>query len=406
VVGVDSWVIKMSLKNIQRSKQKVLNRPMFAKMKDGRIKPVQYAWGGLAVQGGTKLLPYIGRGLQAAKNTLPAIISKGKNLITGGGARATGTGTAVGPYLGGGAGLPAVIGSSAKTVSKSKLPLLRMFGLGTAPFAISELSDLVMKEKGEEDRSHQGPQVEKPKDSPTGIPSKKDKGTKIEEDVITDINEGNLDEMISEKIELFKSKLGDGSDRKKTAGFGMLTEIGLNLMQARGGNFLDKLSRSATDPLKTFTKIGQAINDRMDKITMAGIESGIKSFEADKDRALTEKDIAARAKPDDVRTLEYLQQLPGVKDLPIEQIIRLSKNKAIMSDQEFYQELSLNLTRGNPDITAPEIEAIFNAINQGGPGETMTIEAQISQLKKAGKTDTEIKAALIEIGEDPSKYVI
>ncbi len=144
----------------------------------------------------------------------------------------------------------------------------------------------------------------------------------------------------------------------------------------------------------------------MDKITMAGIESGIKSFEADKDRALTEKDIAARAKPDDVRTLEYLQQLPGVKELPIEQIIRLSKNKAIMSDQEFYQELALNLTQGNPDITAPEIEAIFSSIKQGGPGETMTIEAQISQLKKAGKTDTEIKAALIQIGEDPSKYVI
>ena len=396
----------MSLKNIQRSKQKVLDRPMFAKMKDGTIKPVQYAWTGLAVSGGSKLLPYVPRGLQAIKNTLPAIISKGKNLITRGGPKVTGggTGTAVGPYLGGGgSGLPAVIGGGA---AKSKLPLLRMFGLASAPAAISELSDLVMKERGEEDRSHQGPQVEKPKDSPTGIPSKKDKGTKIEEDVITDINEGNLDEMISEKIELFKSKLGDGSDRKKTAGFGMLTEIGLNLMQARGGNFLDKLSRSATDPLKTFTKIGQAINDRMDKITMAGIESGIKSFEADKDRALTEKDIAARAKPDDVRTLEYLQQLPGVKDLPIEQIIRLSKNKAIMSDQEFYQELSLNLTRGNPDITAQEISDIFTSIKQGSPGENMTIEAQISQLKKAGKTDTEIKAALIEIGEDPSKYVI
>jgi|TARA_R100001460_G_scaffold43755_3_gene80106 hypothetical protein len=386
--------------------KKVLNRPMFAKMKDGTIKPVQYHYVGALIQGGMRLAPYAGRGLATIKNTLPAIISKGKNLITGGGARTTGggTGTALVPYTGG--GLPAIVGGAAKTGSKIKPPLFRMLGLGTAPFAISELSDLVMKEKEEPDTSHQGPQVEKPKNSPTGIPSKKDKGTKIEEEVITDINDGNLDDMISEKIELFKSKLGDGSKRKRTAGFGMLTEIGLNLMQAKGGNFLDKLSRSAIDPLKTFTKIGEAINNRMDKITMAGIESGIKSFEADKDRALTEKQIEAQSKPDDVRTLEYLQQLPGVKELPIEQIIRLSKNKAIMSDQEFYQELALNLTQGNPDITAPEIEAIFNSIKQGGPGETMTIEAQISQLKKAGKTDTEIKAALIQIGEDPSKYVI
>ena len=395
----------MGLNNIQKSNRKVLDRPMFAKMKDGTIKPVQYHYVGAAISVGSRTLPYIAKGLQAAKNTLPAIISKGKNLITRGGPKVTGggtTGTAIVPYTGGGAGLPAV-----SSVAKSKLPLLRMLGLGTAPFAISEISDLVMKEKEEKEDPYKGSgKIERPKDSPTGIPSKKDEGTKIEEDVITDINKGNLDEMISEKIELFKSKLGDGSDRKKTAGFGMLTEIGLNLMQARGGNFLDKLSRSATDPLKTFTKIGQAINDRMDKITMAGIESGIKSFEADKDRALTEKDIAARAKPDDVRTLEYLQQLPGVKDLPIEQIIRLSKNKAIMSDQEFYQELALNLTQGNPDITAQEISDIFTSIKQGSPGETMTIEAQISQLKKAGKTDTEIKAALIQIGEDPSKYVI
>tara|TARA_S200002703_G_scaffold30122_2_gene26070 strand:+ start:331 stop:1500 length:1170 start_codon:yes stop_codon:yes gene_type:complete len=388
------------------SKQ-VLNRPMFAKMKDGTIKPVQYHYVGALIQGGMRLAPYAGRGLATIKNTLPAIISKGKNLITGGGARTTGggTGTAVGPYLGGGgSGLPAVIGQGGAALKGPGIK--QILATGGSLLGYKTLADMMGPEQPEPDTSHQGPQVEKPKNSPTGIPSKKDKGTKIEEEVITDINDGNLDDMISEKIELFKSKLGDGSKRKRTAGFGMLTEIGLNLMQAKGGNFLDKLSRSAIDPLKTFTKIGEAINNRMDKITMAGIESGIKSFEADKDRALTEKQIEAQSKPDDVRTLEYLQQLPGVKDLPIEQIIRLSKNKAIMSDQEFYQELSLNLTQGNPDITAKEISDIFTSIKQGSPGENMTIESQISQLKKEGKTDTEIKAALIQIGEDPSKYVI
>ena len=92
--------------------RKVLNRPMFARMRDGSIKPVQYAFGGIAISGGSKLLPYVPRGLAAIKNTLPAVISggrnlitKGKNLIKGGGSASGGPGTAVGPYLGGGSTL-------------------------------------------------------------------------------------------------------------------------------------------------------------------------------------------------------------------------------------------------------------------------------------------------------------
>ena len=381
--------------------RKVLNRPMFARMRDGSIKPVQYAQVGLLVQGGKALVPYVPRGLAAIKNTLPAVISggrnlitKGKNLIKGGGSASGGPGTAVGPYLGGGS-----------TLTKSKIPFWKLFGAASAPAAVVGLSDMIGPEEKKEKKEKKPYKPHKPNMLDVGGP--KEKEDKVTEEVITDINKGNLDEMITEKIDLFKEKLGSGKGRMKTAGFGMLTEIGLNLMQAKGGNFLDKLSRSAKNPLATFTKIGQAINDRMDKITMAGIESGVKSFEAEEDRKLTRKQIEQQAKPDDVRTLEYLQQLPGIKGLPIEQIIRLSKNKAIMSDQEFYQELALNLTQGNPNITAAEIEAIFEAIKAGSPsggGETMTIEEQITILKGQDKTDSEIKEALIAIGEDPSKY--
>ena len=384
------------------SKQ-VLNRPMFAKMRDGSIKPVQYHVAGAFILPGlniaSRALPYAGRGLSALKNTLPAIISRGKNLIT----TPKGPGTAVGPYLGGGgSGLPAIIKGAGEASKKGK-GLLKMFGYGTAPMAIASLTDF--SEQVEEKKKPYKPNM-----LDVGGPKKVEKEDKVTEEVITDINKGNLDDMISEKIDLFKSKLGDGSKRKATAGFGMLTEIGLNLMQAKGGNFLDKLSRSAIDPLKTFTKIGQAINARMDKITMAGIESGVKSFEADKDRALTEKQIEAQSKPDDVRTLEYLQQLPGVKNLPIEQVIRLSKNKAIMSDQEFYQELALNLTQGDPNITDVEIKSIFDAIqaaSPGGGGQPKTfeeIEIKIKEARSSGITDSEIKAGLEELGIDPSKH--
>jgi len=61
------------------SKQ-VLNRPMFAKMRDGSIKPVQYHVAGAFILPGlniaSRALPYAGRGFSALKNTLPAIISR------------------------------------------------------------------------------------------------------------------------------------------------------------------------------------------------------------------------------------------------------------------------------------------------------------------------------------------
>ena len=72
------------------SKQ-VLNRPMFAKMKDGTIKPVQYAQLGVFIQGDKYALPVLNRfgkyitgpgklpykesaskALTTIKNTLPA----------------------------------------------------------------------------------------------------------------------------------------------------------------------------------------------------------------------------------------------------------------------------------------------------------------------------------------------
>ena len=139
---------------------------------------------------------------------------------------------------------------------------------------------------------------------------------------------------------------------------------------------------------------------------MAGIESGVRGYEAEKDRELTREGIEAEAKPQDVKTLEYFMATPGLKDLPIQELIRLSKNKAIMSDKEFYQEFALSLT--NAGITdAATINEIFTNIQAaapGGGGETMSITEQIEVLKGQDKTDSEIKAALVQIGEDPSKY--
>jgi len=334
VVGLDSWVIKMGLNNIQRSKQKVLNRPMFARMRDGSIKPVQYAWTGLAVSGGSKLLPYVPRGLQAIKNTLPAVISGGKNLITkgknlikgGGAASGGGTGTAVGPYLGPGA----------SAVSKSKLPFWKLFGLASAPVAISTISDFsVQIDETEKDNPYGGPQKEKPKNSPSGKPKKKK--NKELDTLNKEIKKGTLDDLITERIGIFEKHLGDGRDTVKAGGFAALTEFGLNLASARGGNFMDKIARSAKDPLKTFTAIGMAAKDRADKIKMAAVEAGIKADEAQKERDADS--TASSAFNQNLATLKAMFTGPdGELTIDSEDLVNMAKSGQTTTKKEFFAE--------------------------------------------------------------------
>ena len=369
----------MGLDNIQQKKNPVLNRPMFARMRDGRIVPVQHAWVGAAIQAGKAVVPW---GYKFGKN-LPAVIPKIKS------------------------GLPSIISKGGKKIKDVKSSLWKTLGygttLGTAPFLISEMTDLREEVKDKKE-------TKKPNMLDVAGPKKVEKEEKVTEDVITDVNSGSLDDMITERIDLFKDRLGGGEKRMKMAGFGLLTELGLNLMSARGGNLVDKIARSAKDPLKTFNKIGEAINNRMDKITMAGIESGVRGFESEEDRKLTRKQIAAEAKPQDVKTLEYFMQTPGLKDLPIKELIRLSKNKAIMSDKEFYQEFALSLT--NSGITdAATINELFTNVQaaspDGGGGGQPTfeeIEIKIKEARSADIPDSEIKAGLEAMGVDPSKH--
>jgi|TARA_R110000823_G_scaffold81987_1_gene186141 hypothetical protein len=337
--------------------RKVLNRPMFARMRDGSIKPVQYAQVGLLVQGGKALVPYVPRGLAAIKNTLPAIISggrnlitKGKNLIKGGGG---GPGTAVGPYLGGGS-----------TLTKSKIPFWKMLGYGTAPIAISSLTDY--SEQIDETETQKNDKIS---GAPGGYPDKKKKKKKNGELDILDkeIKKGTLDDLITERIGIFEKHLGDGRDTVKTGGFAALTEFGLNLASARGGNFMDKIARSAKDPLKTFTAIGMAAKDRADKIKMAGVKAGIEAEQAALDRA-------AEADPEGTtfqRNLGTLRTMFTDKDgqltIAEEDLVNMAKSGATTSRKEFAAQIyaSLGGTQ-NPSTLKQYTDAdIVGIINKG-----------------------------------------
>lgn len=316
--------------------RKVLDRPMFARMRDGSVKPVQYAQVGLFIQGGTKIAPYVPKGLQAIKNTLPAIISGGRNLITKGrnliskkafDKAGGGTGTAVGPYLGGGTS-PALKGPGWKTILATGGSLL---GYNTIADWVSESGDETIKE----DPYKGSGTEERPKDSPSGKPKKKKNG---ELDTLDkEIKKGTLDDLITERLGIFEKHLGSAQDQVKAGGFAALTEFGLNLASARGGNFMDKIARSAKDPLKTFTAIGAAAKDRADKIKMAAVEAGIKADEAQKERDADS--TASSAFNQNLATLKAMfTTVDGELTIDAKDLVNMAKSGQTTTKKEFLAE--------------------------------------------------------------------
>ena len=334
----------MGLNNIQQKKNTVLNRPMFARMRDGRIVPVQRHWIGAAIGIGTQivprvlpmiprsraLVPYVKKPLQ--KYVVPKIKSAKDSLW-----KALGWGTA----------------------------------LGTAPLVISEMTD---KKDTEVDDTPQFPTKPKFKSGieEEGGPKGKythEKKEVFEEDTIKEkIKDGSLDEMITERMELFNKHLGDSKDQVKAGGWQALTEFGLNLASARGGNTMDKIARSAKDPLKTFTSIGAEAAKRADKIKMAAIESGVSAHEAKKGRE-ADMDIAElQQMPDFVKTLKYFETIPELAALDAQTKARLAKTKAVQSDQEFIKEITVELIKLD-QYGADEVGTIAQQILQSITGE-------------------------------------
>ena len=108
------------------------------------------------------------------------------------------------------------------------------------------------------------------------------------------LKKGDLDSMIQDKIEIFEKYLGKDVDkRKKSAGYNAMIEFGLNLATARGGNLIDKISRSAKDPMAKFADVDKEILNRAEQIKMAGVEAGITASEKEADRAIDQQAIAA-----------------------------------------------------------------------------------------------------------------
>ena len=78
---------------------------------------------------------------------------------------------------------------------------------------------------------------------------------------------------------LLKEILGDNKEMVKRQGFLQLAQFGLNLASAQGSNFLDKVAKSAKDPLNAFAELGRKSFEDERAIELMALEQ-VRSKEA------------------------------------------------------------------------------------------------------------------------------
>jgi len=131
-------------------------------------------------------------------------------------------------------------------------------------------------------------------DEESAVPQdQKEKATDTAADTTNkNIQGGDLDDFIKERIDLFEKYIGDDTRKKtKSAGYNAMIQFGLELATKRG-NLVEAIAESAKEPLKEFAKLGNQLADRAAAIKKAGIESGVEAFESAEERKLEEKKIA------------------------------------------------------------------------------------------------------------------
>ena len=321
-------------------------------------------------------IPAVGLGLTALRAALPRIIAStgGRNLITRGATRMGNIprNRSLVPTGGGGAGITSVQQGAIPGISKGTM-LATATSLGGYGYLADQYGNLA------DEAEVSANQVPPPPSGTEGGAA----GSTIEEtekftakkgaekkddadDLSNQIKQGNLDDFIKERMDLFNKYLGDSKGQLKSAGFAALTEFGLNLASAKGGNLMDKIARSAKDPLKTFTAIGMAAKDRADKIKMAAIESGIEAQEAALDRA-AEGDDTSTTFQKNLNTLTAMfTNEEGQLTVDKEDLINMAKSGATTSKKKFFADNYSNYAGKTNELGVPYSPAEINSILERG----------------------------------------
>jgi len=227
---------------------------------------------------------------------------------------------------------------------------------------------------------------------------------------------------------LLKEILGDNKEMVKRQGFLQLAQFGLNLASAQGSSFLDKVAKSAKDPLNAFAELGRKAFEDERAIELMALEQ-VRAKEAadtEYERELAKEERqAALAKElqqmklsgeeDDVLKL-YKQQYGDEKGTQM--FLDLQKAKVGKTKQDFLAEAYLDFR--DPSMGLSDEEAMKQAqaaadifygtdvANQGGGDQgTQKVFTQdmLTQTKKLypDYSDQEILRQAEEDGFDISQ---
>ena len=130
-----------------------------------------------------------------------------------------------------------------------------------------------------------------------------DKNIGDEEEKVSDFEE--LKKKYLEKSELYKELLGNPKEMIKRQGFLQLAQFGLNLASAQGSNFLDKVAKSAKDPLNAFAELGRKAYEDERAVNLLALEATEKDIATEQDAALRrELTLLAKTDPDKLTDFE------------------------------------------------------------------------------------------------------
>ena len=189
----------------------------------------------------------------------------------------------------------------------------------------------LIKEKEEEKEEEQ----KKKEDDFRRSPAKEGSDT-IDRSSDVDKNIGDEEEKVSdfealkkkylEKSKLYQELLGNPKEMNKRQGFLQLAQFGLNLASAQGSNFLEKVAKSAKDPLNAFAELGRKAYEDERAVNLLALEA-------------TEKDITAEREAD---LSKELQRLKNLSDNDLTNFQKdLSTIKELMPDLDELSQMKL-----------------------------------------------------------------
>ena len=212
----------------------------------------------------------------------------------------------------------------------------------------------------------------------------KKKPSKEEIDLIRERIEGTgetevdkLKKRFLDKSKLYKEILGDSEKMRKEQGFLQLAQFGLNLASAQGANFLDKVAKSAKDPLNAFAELGRkAFEDEraVELLALEATESDIaKEKQAQVDKELAAIKAAGQADDSD---LSVFQDVFGVEDGKVAYLNFLQGRYGDTRQDQVFQLTNTLLANpqyqgeGGQDKAAKDAEAVVEKIYGGAEKDT------------------------------------